>query len=119
MDDSAQVSVRVLAGTMVLELRGTVDRSATDALVAAYDAGSMENASSRVVLDFTKASYINSSGIALVVSILARARSEGRGVAAIGLSEHYRHIFDITRLSDFIDLFTDLDTALDSLGTRP
>jgi len=52
------------------------------------------------------------------VSILARARAEGRGVAAIGLTEHYRHIFDITRLSDFIEVCADLETALESPGAR-
>jgi anti-sigma B factor antagonist len=49
------------------------------------------------------------------VSVLARARSQGRKVVASGLSEHYREIFDITRLSDFIELFGDLDAAVSQL----
>jgi anti-sigma B factor antagonist len=114
MADSDDVVLRELAGTMVLELHGNVDRSTTDLLTEAYERGSTRTDALRVVLDFTAADYINSSGIALVVSILARARSEGRGVAAIGLTEHYRHIFDITRLSDFIDVCADLETALES-----
>jgi hypothetical protein len=36
-------------------------------------------------------------------------------VVASGLSEHYREIFDITRLSDFIELFGDLDAAVSQL----
>ena len=56
--------------------------------------------------------YINSTGIALIVSVLARARAERRKVVASGLSAHYREIFDITRLSDFIELFPDLDRAV-------
>jgi len=32
-----------------------------------------------------------------------------------GLSAHYREIFDITRLSDFIELFPDLDGAVRQL----
>ena len=59
----------------------------------------------QVVLDFTAVDYINSTGIALIVSVLAHARAEHRKVVASGLSEHYREIFDITRLSDFIELF--------------
>jgi hypothetical protein len=34
---------------------------------------------------------------------------------ASGLSAHYREIFDITRLSDFIELFPDLDRAVSQL----
>jgi len=70
-----------------------------------------------VVLDFAAVDYINSTGIALIVSVLARARAERRKVVASGLSAHYREIFDITRLSDFIELFPDLDRAVSQLGT--
>lgn len=114
MATGAEVALRDLPGTMVLELHGVVDRSATEELTAAYEQGKRAGEPVRVVLDFSGADYINSSGIALVVSILARARAEGRTVAATGLSEHYRHIFDITRLSDFIEVFSDLDAALTS-----
>lgn len=112
MTSSTEVVVHELAGTVVLELHGTIDRSASDALADAYAQTEGMVKAAHVVLDFTDVEYINSSGIALVVSVLARARAEGRGVAAIGLTEHYRHIFDITRLSDFIDICPDLDTAL-------
>jgi anti-anti-sigma regulatory factor len=47
--------------------------------------------------------------------VLARARAERRKVVACGLSAHYREIFDITRLSDFIELFPDLDGAVSQL----
>jgi len=34
------------------------------------------------------------------------------------LSAHYREIFDITRLSDFIELFPDLDDAVSQLAAQ-
>ena len=58
----------------------------------------------RVSLDFGHVGYINSTGIALVVRLLAEARRDGRAVRAIGLTEHYREIFRITRLSDFMEI---------------
>jgi anti-sigma B factor antagonist len=69
-----------------------------------------------VLLDFSRVDYINSTGIALIVSILGRARSEGRTVIASGLSEHYRQIFTITRLSDFITLYDDEAGAVAGLA---
>jgi anti-sigma B factor antagonist len=57
-----------------------------------------------VSLDFGKVGYINSTGIALVVRLLADARRDGRTVRAVGLTEHYREIFRITRLSDFMEI---------------
>jgi len=60
-----------------------------------------------VLLDFADVGFINSSGIALIVGILAKARAENRPVSACGLTDHYRHIFEITRLSDFMDIYDD------------
>lgn len=119
MATGADVIRRERPGSMVLELHGTVDRSATEKLSAAYEQGRAAGGPTRVVLDFSDADYLNSSGIALVVSILARARAEGLTVAATGLSEHYRHIFEITRLSDFIEVCADLDAALVTPGRQP
>lgn len=117
MEAGHEVVLRELPGSMVLELHGIVDRSVTEQLTAAYERGQASGNPARVVLDFAETEYLNSSGIALVVSILARARAEGRTVAAIGLSEHYQHIFEITRLSDFIEVCPDLDGALTAPGT--
>jgi anti-sigma B factor antagonist len=58
----------------------------------------------RVSLDFGRVGYINSTGIALVVRLLADARRDGRTVRALGLTAHYREIFRITRLSDFMEI---------------
>jgi len=91
-------------GTVRIELRGDIDGSAGVALGAAY--GETAGADS-VLLDFGAVDYINSTGIALIVGILARARADARPVAARGLSEHYREIFEITRLSDFMTILAD------------
>lgn len=84
-------------------LHGRIDRDAAGVLADAYRAA-VGAAPGDVVLVFDDVDYINSTGIALIVSVLASARAEGRGVAASGLSEHYQHIFRITRLSDFITI---------------
>jgi anti-anti-sigma factor len=56
--------------------------------------------------------YINSTGIALVVGLLARARKSHHPIAACGLSPHYREIFEITRLVDYMPVFSDEVAAL-------
>ena len=91
------------AGTTIA-LAGDIDGGARDALDAAYAAVSGDDP---VLLDFTRVGYINSTGIALIVGVLARARAQARPVSACGLSEHYREIFEITRLSDFMTILAD------------
>ena len=124
MTSMCEATTRALPGAAVIELRGEVDGSAAAVLNAAYERAVEAGHAGRdvtdsdpgtVVLDFAAVDYINSTGIALIVSVLARARAERRKVVASGLSAHYREIFDITRLSDFIELFPDLDRAVSQL----
>jgi anti-anti-sigma factor len=67
-------------------------------------------------MNFSDVDYINSTGIALIVSLLSRARKTKRKVLVYGLSEHYVTIFQITRLADFMSIFPDEATALASVA---
>lgn len=108
INNTFAVSVRNLAQASLLELHGDIDGGAAQ-LTTAYEEAAAAGGSGEIVLDFSDVSYINSSGIALIVSVLARARAAGRKVVAAGLSAHYRQIFEITRLSDFIELRDDVE----------
>jgi anti-sigma B factor antagonist len=98
---SLEATTRLGADGPVIELRGEIDGGAKDALTNAYAEAPHEG---RLLLDFTAVDYINSTGIALIVGLLARARAEHRPVAASGLTDHYRQIFEITRISDFMTI---------------
>ena len=94
------------AGEARLAMRGDVDVAADEALAQAYAEAGASGATS-VVLDFTDVEYINSTGIALIVRLLAQARRDRRDVIALGLTDHYREIFRITRLSDYLTIADD------------
>jgi anti-anti-sigma factor len=97
-------------GAAVLALHGDVNASAEAALQSAYGEATSGNASA-VVLDFADVEYINSTGIALIVGLLAQARAREVEVRATGLSDHYREIFEITRLADFMTIEEGEDDA--------
>jgi anti-sigma B factor antagonist len=109
-------SVRIEAEMAILDLSGIIDGGAEAVLDAAY-ASSEDAHAGRVGLDFTRVDYINSTGIALLVSLLAKARRDSRPVTAWGLSDHYREIFEITRLADFLEVVSDEQTARATTGT--
>jgi anti-anti-sigma factor len=105
------VAVRERGGAAVIDLHGEVNAAAERALQAGY-AEATEGGARSVVLNFAGADYINSTGIALIVGLLAQARTHGVHVTACGLSDHYREIFEITRLADFMTILPDEESAV-------
>ena len=110
---SARVSFTPVApsNTAVIELQGDINISSEAQLNAAYIEAEQHN-SPIVLLNFSKVNYINSTGIALIVSLLARARKSRRQLVVAGLSPHYHEIFTLTRLSDFMQIYADEGAAL-------
>jgi len=106
--------VRRQPGLALIDLTGEIDAAAEEHLNAAYaDATSGEVTT--VLLNFAGVDYINSTGIALIVGLLAQARKDRIDVTACGLADHYREIFEITRLSDFMQIFPDEASAVGEL----
>jgi anti-anti-sigma factor len=96
--------VRQEDGIAVIDLTGEVSAAAEQMLLEAY---AQTGGKPVVLLDFSAVDYINSTGIALIVGLLGQARAAGQEVQARGLAEHYREIFRITRLSDFMTILDD------------
>lgn len=95
----------------VVAVAGDLDADAGPALREAYRAATADDPDA-LVLDFTELGFMNSSGIAHVVSLLGDAREDDLDVRACGLDEHYEHVFEITRLADFITVCADRQEAM-------
>lgn len=102
------VRVEEAEGAVALRMSGDVNRTAQERLADAYESAGP----GPVLLDFSEVDYINSTGIALIVGVLAKARAAGRPVRAFGLTDHYREIFKITRIADFMTIFDDESAAV-------
>ena len=90
-------------GSVLLRLDGDIDAAGDTPLGRAYS-DAVRTGATTVVLDFAAVDYINSTGIALIVRLLADARRHRRAVVARGLSDHYREILRITGLSDYLTI---------------
>jgi anti-anti-sigma factor len=101
-------------GTTILRIHGDITGASETALMDAYAAATP--ASRSVVLDFSDLEYMNSGGIGLLVTLLVRAQRAGQTLHAIGLSDHYRQIFALTRLDEAIDIHDDEGAALAAIS---
>lgn len=95
----------------ILDVKGEITAFAENALMDAYTEATYGNARV-IVLNFNDLEYMNSSGIGLLVTLLIRANRQKQRLLTYGLSEHYRTIFELTRLNEAIGIYSTEDEAL-------
>ena len=92
----------------IIDIAGQVTAFAENVLMDAYTEASNETTRA-VILNYSELEYMNNSGIGLLVTLLIRAQRRSSSFLAYGLNDHYRQIFDLTRL----------DEAMPSTRARP
>jgi len=93
----------------VIEIGGEITRESDLALQDAYERA---QGARTIILAFGGLEYMNSSGIGLLVTLLVRAKRNHQRMLACGLSEHYRQIFELTRLDEVISIYDTEDAAI-------
>ena len=101
--------------TTVIAIVGDITSASEAPLMDAYARAAGADART-IVLDFSGLEYMNSGGIGLLVTLLVRGQRQGRRLRAIGLNDHYRQIFSLTRLDEAIGIFDTEAAALAAAG---
>jgi anti-sigma B factor antagonist len=99
----------------VVDIKGEVSAACEPVLMSAYEAAS-DGKTSRLVLNFAGLEYMNSGGIGMLVTLLVRANRQRQQLAAYGLSDHYREIFELTRLDEAITIYDNEESALNGVA---
>ena len=105
-------TVRRVNGACVIDIVGEVNAAADDALSAAFNEAS-QGGVKVIVMNFTGLVYMNSSGIGVLVTLLIRAQRNKQKLNAYGLSDHYKQIFELTRLNEAIGIY---DSEVEAVG---
>lgn len=103
--------------TVIIDLYGDIDGFAEESLNQVYEQ-TFSVKPLTIMLNFSEVGYINSTGIALIVSLLAEARKNHIELITYGLSDHYKEIFQITRLSDFMLIVPNESVAFENLSVQ-
>lgn len=109
-----EAKVRLIDQRAIIDMFGEINAFADGDLNAAYNEA-VTKGEADILLNFASVDYINSTGIALIVGLLAKARQAHRNLLVCGLSDHYQEIFQITRLADFMKIYPDEVSALQAV----
>jgi anti-sigma B factor antagonist len=99
----------------VIDINGELTAFAEGVLMQAYNQASNGKVRA-IILNFEGLEYMNSSGIGLLVTLLIRVNREKQRLLTYGLTEHYRNIFQITRLDDAITMRESEEEAVQAVN---
>ena len=102
---------KVTPAASVIDIQGEVTAFAEQVLMDAYTEASTAGVRA-IILNFHGLEYMNSSGIGLIVTLLIRVNRQKQHLLTYGLSDHYQHIFELTRLSDAIKIYGSEEEAI-------
>ncbi len=105
------------AAISVVDLHGDITAACEPTLMGAYEQASQPKTTA-IVLNFDGLEYMNSGGIGLLVTLLVRANRQRQQVLAYGLNDHYRQIFELTRLDEAMGMYDSEHDALAAVGAN-
>jgi anti-anti-sigma factor len=106
-----EARLRQVSGKVIIDLYGEINAFATADLDEAFSQAEASGCP-EILLNFASVDYINSTGIALIVGLVARASKDRHRLVVCCLSDHYDEIFHITRLSDYLTIYPSEAAAL-------
>lgn len=93
----------------VLRFSGDITSTSAAAILGTYQG--LPESTKRILLDFAKVEYINSSGIALIIQLMYAAGKSGQAVQTFGLTPHFQKVFTMVGITKYTRLHPDEASA--------
>jgi anti-anti-sigma factor len=100
------------SGVLIVEVEGQLIVGNRQELKAVIQQA-LDNGERKLLVDFAKTGYIDSSGLGALVSISKKVREQGGELRLSGLNEDLRSLFELTKLDT---LFAIADSSAQALA---
>jgi anti-sigma B factor antagonist len=100
------------SGVLIVEVEGQLIVGNRQELKATIQQA-LDNGERKLLVDFAKTGYIDSSGLGALVSISKKVREQGGELRLSGLNEDLRSLFELTKLDT---LFAIADSSTQALA---
>jgi anti-sigma B factor antagonist len=99
------VSIVAIDGQLIVGNRQELKQKMLEAL---------DHGARKLLVDFTKTGYIDSSGLGVLVSLSKRIREQGGELRLAALNEDLRTLFELTKLDTLFQIADSREQALGS-----
>jgi anti-anti-sigma factor len=108
----------VIGGIPVIAVEGDMTSDADADVKKVYAQLTKSFSLDRLIINFEKTKYINSSGIATLINVIQSISEKNGKIAFVGMSDHFRKIMDIVGITEFVQVFQNNDAAAEALGGK-
>ncbi|OQY10444.1 MAG: hypothetical protein B6I28_01025 [Fusobacteriia bacterium 4572_132] len=102
-------------GIIKIEIDGEVDVYTSIELKKALNEA-IDKGAKKMLINLDKVTYMDSSGLGVLVAILKKIRKEQGNLKLLKLTENVKKIFEITRLTKFFEIFEEEEEAIKSFN---
>ena len=106
-----EIVTRKPGGVTVVEIIGRVDRNTSSDAQAAIN-GLLAQGTQKLLIELAKLDYLNSVGLRLLLATATRMSGSGGELRFCSLNETVQEVFDISGVSDLVNVFKSSDEAL-------
>jgi anti-anti-sigma factor len=99
LDDDFRIETHRDDGVVRLAVHGELDLGTSPVL---EEAVAKATGAARVELDLSAMSFMDSSGLAVLIGARRRAEDAGHQLAIAGVNDHVRRLLDLTGTTEFI-----------------
>ena len=93
----------------VFRFSGDITSASQAAVLGTYQG--LPATAKRILLDFSKVEYLNSSGIALIIQMMIAASKQGQEIQTFGLTPHFQKVFTMVGITRYTKLHPDEKSA--------
>lgn len=111
MQNNTEVEFRIVDEIGVLDVSGEITSFSEDVIEQVYETLSTKGLK-KIVINFIDVAYINSAGMAVIISILTKCREREQSLRGFGLTEHFQKIFDMVGITKYMAHFGSEEEAL-------
>ncbi len=105
-----EIAVRRESRLVIVDMVGEIDVNAV-ARIRDTLGDLTKAASPQIVVNLTGATYIDSSGLGILMAARREALKGGGRLALCGMTKDVRMVFELTRLNKFFEIYDDEATA--------
>jgi len=111
LNQKTETRLRQAGNAVIIDLIGDVTNQGQQAIKSAY-AEALESAPQYVLFNFSDTEYINTSGIAVLISLVMQTEKAKHRIGFFGMSAHYYKVFELVRLPLYVEMYSSETEAL-------